>query len=108
MKTDKIDESLIKDAAAKIAAKLNPKKIILFGSHAWGKASGSSDLDLFIIAPSVLRRDERGVEVSKLFPDRLFPLDALVYTPEEVEQSLRRKNPFVKEILEKGKILYGA
>ena len=101
-----IDEALIKKVTGKIRDNFRPQKIILFGSRAWGKPSPDSDLDLFVVMPSTLRRDNRSMEISKLFSDRLFPLDVLVYTPEEVNKSLKRNNPFIKEILEKGKVVY--
>ncbi len=91
----------------KIKNKFNPKKIILFGSHAMGKSTEESDIDLFIVMESNLRRDERAVLISDLFPYRLFSLDIIVYTPEELELSLKRGNPFIKEILDKGQLLYG-
>jgi len=83
-----------------------PQKIILFGSYAWGKPTPDSDIDLFLIMNSKLRRDDRSVQISDLFPTRRFPMDIIVYTPEEVERSLERGNPFTKEILSKGKVLY--
>ena len=101
-----IDDTLIGRIADKIKTHFKPHKIILFGSRAWGRPSPDSDLDLFIVMPSSLRRDNRGMEISKLFSDRLFPLDVLVYTPEEVASSLGRNNPFIKEILGKGKVIY--
>ena len=103
---DCINENLIDSISKKIKNHFNHKKIVLFGSRAWGNPSPESDLDLFVIMSSKLRRDNRSVEISKLFSDRLFPLDVLVYTPEEVEYSIKRGNPFIKEILEKGKILH--
>lgn len=106
IKREEINEILIEKVVKRISGKFQPQKILLFGSRAWGNPSPDSDLDLFVIMPSSLRRDNRSVEVSKLFPDRLFPLDVLVYTPEEVKTSLQRENPFIKEILEKGKVLY--
>ena len=101
-----ITEELIQAVAKKIVQNFNPEKIILFGSLARGEMHQDSDLDLFIIMPSGLRRDNRSVEISKIFSERLFPMDILVYTPEEVNMSLRRSNPFVKEILEEGRVLY--
>jgi len=90
-----------------IKEKYKPKSIILFGSYAWGKPSEDSDIDLFLVMDSKLRRDERAAEVSELFSDRLFPLDIIVYTPKEFELSIKRGSFFVKEILAKGKVLYG-
>lgn len=102
-----VKEKLIKEIVNKIKAHFHPEKIILFGSYAWGEPTEDSDIDLFVIMQSNLRRDERTVQVSDLFPHRLFPLDIIVYTPEEVVLSLKRDNPFIKEILKEGKVLHG-
>jgi len=86
----------------KIKTHFNPQKIIVFGSYAWGKPTDDSDIDIFLIMESNLRRDERARQVQKIFSQRSFPLDVIVYTPEEVEQSLKRGNPFIREILNQG------
>lgn len=101
-----ITEELIQIVTEKIVQNFNPEKIILFGSLARGEMRQDSDLDLFIIMPSDLRRDNRSLEISKIFSERLFSMDILVYTPEEVNMSLKRNNPFIKEILEEGRVLY--
>jgi predicted nucleotidyltransferase len=85
-----------------------PEKIILFGSLAKGKIDQGTDIDLFIIKSDV---PELGV-------DRIRQLDALiryrlatdfvVYRPEELQQRLRLGDPFVRNILEEGKVLYDA
>lgn len=102
-----IKKETIGGIVKKIKRQINPQKIILFGSYAWGKPTEDSDLDLFLVMDSDLRRDERGAQISALFPHRLFPLDIIVYTPKEVELSLRRGNFFIEEILTKGRVLYG-
>jgi predicted nucleotidyltransferase len=100
-------KEIIIKIANKIKTQFHSQKIILFGSYAWGEPTEDSDIDLFLVMESNLRRDERAVQISDLFPYRLFALDVIVYTPEELELSLKRGNPFIKEILTKGKVLYG-
>ena len=85
-----------------------PDKIILFGSLTKGEFNQGTDIDLFIIKSDV---PELGV-------DRIRQLDALikyrlatdfiVYRPNELEQRLKLGDPFIKSILEKGKVLYDA
>lgn len=101
-----ISEALIQQVTERIVRECNPHKVILFGSHAFGKQHLDSDFDLFVIMDSDLRRDQRARKISKLFPHRQFPLDVIVYTPEEVKNSLTRGNPFIKDVLEKGRVLY--
>ena len=100
-------QELIPHIVNKIKTQFNPEKIILFGSLVWGNPGEDSDIDLFLIMDSELRRDERARKVQKLFSDRKFPLDIIVYTPLEIEDSIKRGNPFIKEILSKGSVVYG-
>ncbi len=85
--------------------RLNPEKVILFGSFARGDVHKGSDLDLIIIKKEVpekfLKRLDFAYEA--LEPD--FPLDLLVYTPEEIEK-MKEINPFIKKALKEGIILY--
>ncbi|PIU68081.1 MAG: nucleotidyltransferase domain-containing protein [Armatimonadetes bacterium CG07_land_8_20_14_0_80_40_9] len=100
-------KEIIGKIVKEIKTRYQPQKIILFGSYGRGETTEDSDIDLFLIMESNLRRDERAREVLKIFSDRTFPIDIIVYTPKEVEQSLKRGNPFVREILGKGQVLYG-
>ena len=97
----------INEIVIQIKKQFQPQKIILFGSSAWGSPAEDSDIDLFLIMESNLRRDERARKIQKIFSDRTFPLDIIVYTPEEVEESLERGNSFIEEILSKGIVLHG-
>ena len=95
----------LKEVANFIARKHKPEKIILFGSWAWGKSGPDSDVDLFIIKETKnTRKLAREIDGS-IFP-RPFPLDILVYTLEQVEKRKKMRDFFIKEILEKGKVLY--
>ena len=85
-----------------------PDKIILFGSLVKGEVNRGTDIDLFIIKSDV---PELGVDrirqLDKLIKYKL-ATDFIVYRPEELEQRLNLGDPFVKNILEQGKVLYEA
>jgi len=98
----------LKNIIKKIVEEYSPEKIILFGSWAWGKSSHDSDVDLFIIKRSKKQRIDRQRELRmKLFPPGM-PLDLLVYTPKEIERRLRIGDFFIRDIINKGKLLYAA
>jgi predicted nucleotidyltransferase len=79
---------------------------MVFGSHACGEAGPDSDLDLFIEMDTPRRPPERAIEVSEVFGLRPWPMDIVVYTPEEVRR-LRSVNGTLLSIIEKeGKMLY--
>lgn len=91
--------------AQKIVSECDPEKIILFGSAAKGSFTEDSDFDLFVVQKTNEPRRHRAFQVRKLFLPRDFALDVLVYTPEEVEESLQ-DNFFIRQIFDEGKVLY--
>ena len=92
----------------RIAAALNPEKIYLYGSHAWGIPTSDSDIDLFVIVkeseqPAYRRsrdayRSLRGLRV---------PFEVIVRTISEVDKGKTVASSLVKKVLEQGKLLYG-
>ena len=84
-----------------------PKKIILFGSYAYGYPKEFSDLDILIIKDSELPRFKRSREVRKLLRGLInIPKDILVYTPAEVEEWKEVDQAFITEIIKDGQVLY--
>jgi len=63
----------IRPAIRKIVEELNPEKIILFGSYAYGKPTPHSDVDLLIILKTNASLKERSWKVSRLLLPVLFP-----------------------------------
>jgi predicted nucleotidyltransferase len=99
--TDKISEIV-----NKIASGYKPDKIILFGSYARGNPNENSDLDLFVIKDSDLPRPQRTAFVRKLIYGSMIPIDLIVYTPKEIEESRNNKYSLVFNVLNSGKTLY--
>ena len=87
----------------------NPKKIILFGSYAYGNPTKDSDVDLLIIKDTDKRPIDRWIEVKRLLRDtsQSLPVSPLVYTEKEIEERNAIKDFFIEEIFEKGEVLYG-
>ncbi|MFZ1746137.1 MAG: nucleotidyltransferase domain-containing protein [Nitrospirales bacterium] len=98
--------ALLEQVTRTIVERFHPKRILLFGSHARGDAGSDSDLDVFIEMQTSRRPPERAIEVSAAFGLRPWPLDVVVYTPEEV-QRLRGVSGTLLSVIEKeGKVLY--
>lgn len=87
----------------------HPKRVILFGSYAYGSPHADSDLDLLILKETDETPRQRRFVVRKLLWQ--LPIDKavepLVLTPTELEQRLRRKDQFIQEIIARGRVLYG-
>jgi predicted nucleotidyltransferase len=90
-----------------IAEAYHPERIVLFGSYAHGVPTPDSDVDLLIVMPFEGKAVEKSVEMRLRFHPR-FPLDILVRTPEKVRQRLAIGDPFMRDILATGKVLYEA
>ena len=102
-----IIEEKINKIKDKIVREYKPEKIILFGSWAWGTPHADSDIDLLVVMESDKPRIERQREVlSVIYPSDV-PIDVLVHTPEELEESINKKgNLFLEDIVRNGKVLY--
>jgi predicted nucleotidyltransferase len=101
-----ITEAKIRRAAQKLVDELQPEKIILFGSFAYGRPTIDSDVDLLIIMNTRLRPHARSMQASEVLSPRPFPVDLIVRTPAEIAERLRVKDCFIEEIVTKGKVLY--
>ncbi len=99
-----LSETLPK-AIENLIRQIQPEKVILFGSYAYGNPTPDSDVDLLIIWDTDKPRRERVVAASLALYPRLFPVDLLVKTPQEIEAELPH-NFFLREILAKGVVLY--
>lgn len=96
----------INDISMKIAKNINPDKIILFGSYAYGNYNEYSDLDLIVVKESNLPRHKRGIEIRRLLYGLLIPIDLKVYTPGEYEAELKNKYSFLSSAIKDSKLLY--
>ena len=93
----------------RIVEEYQPKRIILFGSYAYGEPTEDSDIDLLIIKDTNKRPIDRWMEVKRLLRDttRSLPVSPLVYTEEEIKERNAIKDFFIEEVFEKGEVLYG-
>lgn len=96
----------IEDVKNRIVNFIHPEKIILFGSYADGKATEDSDLDLLIVYKTDLPRKERRLPIRKALHDFKFPMDIIVYTPEEIEYYKDSSMAFITQVVEEGKVIY--
>ena len=96
----------LRPAIQRIVRELNPEKIVLFGSYAYGNPNPDRDVDLLVIMNTKASYKDRSWAVSRLLLPRPFPVDILVKTPREVKEGLETGDFFLREILSRGKVLY--
>ena len=100
-----VDKRKIHRTAQTIIENFAPRKIILFGSHAYGKPGKDSDVDLLVILKTSKNTLDAAVSIRQAI-DHDFPIDIIVRTPKQIQQRLRWGDSFIKEIMEKGEVLY--
>jgi predicted nucleotidyltransferase len=102
-----VDFKDIQALADSIAEQFNPERIILFGSYAAGTAGPDSDVDLLVVLPFEGKTWKMASAIrSRTRPS--FPMDLLVRTPQQLRQRLIMNDVFLRDITQKGKMLYEA
>jgi predicted nucleotidyltransferase len=97
----------IRKLCKRIAEAYQPEKIILFGSHAYGKPTPESDVDLLVVMDFEGRPIEQTLKIEREL-DIVTPVDLLVRTPEEVIARLEDGDMFMVNIFWRGKVMYEA
>lgn len=101
-----VPKSVIRRFAREVAERFHPEKIILFGSHAYGKPHADSDVDILVVMPCRNQLDQ--AFKIRLTVEAPFPLDLIVRTPHNMQWRLAEGDWFLREIVAKGKMLYEA
>ena len=87
---------------------LNPLKIILFGSYAYGTPDSDSDLDICVIKNDVKSKSKEKREIRARLKDFLIAKDILLSTAEEYDFYKTQSGSVFMEIDQKGKLLWSA
>jgi uncharacterized protein len=88
-----------------IAERFQPERIILFGSYAYGQPNEDSDVDLLVILPFEDLPVYKAIEIRRQVRPP-FPLDLMARTAEQIQQRLDMGDFFIRDIIQKGRILY--
>ena len=100
-------QPVIEEMARRIAERFHPERIILFGSHATGRAGPDSDVDLLVVMRGVEgRRRKTATAIDVALMDMSLPKDIIVVTPEELERHKDMVGTIVRPALREGKVLY--
>jgi uncharacterized protein len=88
-----------------MARQFKPRKVVLFGSHAYGKPSVDSDVDLLVIMPHSGRPPYQAAKI-RTAVRAPFAVDLMVRTPRRLKKRLAMKDSFMTEIMQKGRVLH--
>jgi len=101
-----VKKTLLNAILKRLVENLDVVKIILFGSYASGRPTKDSDLDLLVIVNTKEKGIKRYAMVSELLEPRKIPIDLIVRTPQEIRKRSKHFDPFIRDILKTGKVLY--
>lgn len=84
----------------------HPERVILFGSYAYGSPTEDSDVDILVVMPLDGKKATHQEAEIALAVHGGFPMDLIVQSPERLKQRIESKDAFIREITEKGRVLY--
>jgi predicted nucleotidyltransferase len=86
----------------------HPAKVILFGSHAEGRATAASDLDLLVVEREVPSKLKEMVRLREAVGSIGLPVDIIVCSEQELEDWGHLPGTVLYWALKEGKVLYEA
>ena len=102
-----IPAGLLDEIVERLKEGLHPDKIILFGSHAYGKPNDDSDIDLLIVIPE---SDEPGYrraqKAYRYLRGLAAPVEIFIATQQEVMHALNVPTSLINQIVQRGQIIY--
>ena len=104
----KMSSSFLKSEIVKKLLPLQPRKIILFGSYAYGTPDDTSDIDICIVKDHVSKRYEEMQDARELLKDIPIEKDILVESTAFLEEhsDISWINTAWYDIVNDGEVLY--
>lgn len=107
-------ETLLRRDIVERLRPLEPCKVIVVGSHAWGMPDSDSDIDLLVVLDDDTMQKE-GSSRSALYKrvahqlrdiERTVPLDLIVHSRSMHQTFLERDSMFARKVKRDGEVLY--
>ena len=95
---EEIDQEL-RLLAQKIRERYQVSRVLVFGSYVRRDLHQGSDIDLLVVGEFPQRFHHRPSLIREL---TCLPVEALCYTPDELDEIVRKGNVFIREILKEG------
>jgi uncharacterized protein len=105
-----IDIEVLKHEIVERLKPLDPEKIILFGSYAYGAPTEDSDIDLYVVTKddfipqSWKEKSEIHLKIARAMQDILkkYPTDLITHTRAMHQKFIELNSSFAKEITHRG------
>lgn len=99
-----IDERTIEQAAKMLLEAAPGSRVILFGSHARGRAEPDSDLDFLVVEPRVRDRQAEMVRLRKILRPLGIPVDVAVVSAKVFDEWRDTPNTLIYEAARDGRV----
>jgi predicted nucleotidyltransferase len=101
-----LNPDVLNEIVNRLRDSFHPERIILFGSQAIGDANKDSDIDILVVADTVLPPDKRFPAASRALRGLPYAFDVIVKTPQEYERWRRVVNHIVYFVDKYGRVVY--
>ena len=98
---------IVQNITRKLLEAYRPQKVILFGSAAKPGNTEVNDLDFFIVKDGIPKRSIDRIRQIRSLVDNDVAVDFLIVTGKELRERQTMEDPFIMDILNRGKTLYG-
>lgn len=102
-----LDDAMLSELVARVTQRFPDACVTLFGSRACGTPRSDSDLDMLVVASSEKGTFASAAEVYRALRPRRIAVDVVFITPEQFRERCTGFDPFLREIVEKGRVLCG-
>ena len=102
-----IDDNILGEIVKRIVDIINPLKILIFGSYAYGTPAKHSDIDILVVSEdNVKSRYETTVKIYGALRGVRIPKDIVVATPKQIKEWENVPQAFITKIIKMGKVIY--
>ena len=102
-----VDETLIAEAASRLAAAAGEAQVILFGSYARGEVGPQREVAFLVIEPQVTNEAEESVRLHRTLRDLRMPIAVIVVSRDYVDRWRKVRGGLVHAALTRGCVLAG-
>lgn len=101
-------QTTLREVTRRIVETARPQRIVLFGSAARGQLTADSDLDVLVIMRGPVHRRQTAQKIQRSLHGVALPVDVVVVTEEDVENSAAGGFSILRPALEEGQLIYQA
>ncbi len=99
-------DATIRTMVNRIVERFQPRRVLLFGSHARGTATRHSDVNLLVVCDEIGHKRRLAIEIGRVLSDLPISKDIIVTTPEEISRRGHLVGTVLRPALREGKVMY--